>query len=188
MPKSLRTITRMILIATLALTLLAPSGVLAGTAAELDRDGRAALQSLYASTPIAKEIGAKAKAVLVFPLVVKAGLLVGGQFGEGVLIKDGKTDGYYNTVEASYGLQAGGQTFGYALFFMTDEALAYLDSSAGWEIGVGPSVVVVEAGFAKSMTSTTLKDDIYAFFFDQAGLMAGLGLKGSKITEFTPDE
>ena len=98
-----------------------------------------------------------------------------------------KTAGYYNTVEASYGLQAGIQSFGYILFFMNEEALAYLDNSEGWEIGVGPSLVVVEKGFASSMPTTTLKDDIYAFFVDQKGLMAGLGLKGTKFTRTHPD-
>jgi len=73
------------------------------------------------------------------------------------------------------------------LFFMQDAALAYLDKSEGWEIGVGPSLVVVDKGFAGSLTTTTAKEDIYAFFFDQKGLMAGLGLKGSKITRIHPD-
>ena len=181
-------IPRTIMIAVLAFIFLAPGQALAGSAAALDRDGRAALKDLYATTPAAKEIAPRAEAVLVFPRVVKAGLVVGGQYGEGVLIKGGKSAGYYHTVEASYGLQAGGQAFGYALFFMTDEALKYLDDSAGWEIGTGPTVVVVDEGFAKSLSSTTLKDDIYAFFFNQKGLMAGLGLKGSKITKFTPDQ
>jgi len=73
------------------------------------------------------------------------------------------------------------------LFFLHEEALAYLDNSKGWEIGVGPSLVVVDTGFAKSLTTTTAKEDIYVFFFDQKGLMAGLGLKGSKITRIHPD-
>jgi lipid-binding SYLF domain-containing protein len=90
--------------------------------------------------------------------------------------------GYYSTVAASYGLQAGAQSFGYALFFITDKALDYLKKSEGWEIGVGPSIVIVDEGIAKSLTTTTAKSDIYAFFFDQKGLMAGLGLQGSKIT------
>ena len=89
---------------------------------------------------------------------------------------------YYNTVAASYGLQAGLQKFGYALFFMNDSALKWIDKSDGWEIGVGPSIVVVDVGAAASMTSTTAQSDIYAFFFDQKGLMAGLGLQGTKIT------
>ncbi len=108
--------------------------------------------------------------------------MFGGQYGEGVLRKNGKSVAYYNTVAASYGLQIGGQVFGYALLLMTDEAVDYLSRSEGWEIGVGPSIVVVEAGAAKAMTSTTLKSDVYAFVFQQKGLMAGIGLQGSKIT------
>jgi lipid-binding SYLF domain-containing protein len=98
----------------------------------------------------------------------------------------GKTQGYYSTAAASYGLQAGAQSFGYALFFMTESALDYLGKSSGWEIGVGPSIVVVDRGLASSLTSSTVQDDIYAFFFSQKGLMGGLGIQGSKITEFTP--
>jgi lipid-binding SYLF domain-containing protein len=165
-----------------------PFPALADTAAEIDGDVDAALQKLYASTPAAKEISKVAKGVLVFPDVIKAGLVVGGHYGVGALRKEGKKVGYYNTVAASYGLQAGAQSFGYALFFMTDSALEYLKQSSGWEIGVGPSVVIVDAGMARSLTTTTAKDAVYAFFFDQKGLMAGLGLQGSKITRITPDE
>ena len=114
--------------------------------------------------------------------------MVGGQYGEGALLKEGKTVGYYNSVAASYGLQAGLQKFGYALFFMKDSALEYLDNSEGWEIGVGPSIVIVDKGTARALTSTTAKDDIYAFFFDQTGLMAGMGLQGSKITKIEKDK
>jgi lipid-binding SYLF domain-containing protein len=121
--------------------------------------------------------------ILVFPGILKGGLIIGGQYGEGALRVKGKTAGYYNSVAASYGLQAGIQKFGYALFFMTDSALQYIDKSDGWEIGVGPSIVVVDEGIAKSLTTTTAKSDIYAFFFDQKGLMAGIGLQGTKITK-----
>ena len=145
-------------------------------------DANAALQQLYASEPVAKMIGEKAKAVLVFPNIVKAGFIVGGQYGEGVLFINGKFVAHYNSVAASYGLQAGVQSFGYALFLMNDKALEYLKSSDGWEIGVGPSIVIVDKGKAKSLTTTTLQDDVYAFIFDQKGLMAGLGIQGSKIT------
>jgi lipid-binding SYLF domain-containing protein len=146
-------------------------------------DANAALKSLYASEPAAKMIGEKAKAVLVFPNIVKAGFIVGGQYGEGVLLENGKLIAHYNSVAASYGLQAGIQAFGYALFLMNDKALGYLDKSDGWELGVGPSIVIVDAGKAKSLTTLTLKDDVYAFIFDQKGLMAGLGIQGSKITK-----
>ena len=126
--------------------------------------------------------------MLVFPNVLKAGLIVGAQYGKGALRKDNKTIGYYNTVAASYGLQAGAQSFGYAMFFMTEDALEYLKNSSGWEIGVGPSVTVVDEGLARSLTTTTAKDDIYVFFFGQKGLMAGFGIQGSKITQIHPNK
>jgi lipid-binding SYLF domain-containing protein len=149
----------------------------------IDADAKAALQKLYDSEPAAKLIGEKAKAVLVFPNIVKAGFIVGAQYGEGALIMNGNVTAHYNSVAGSYGLQAGVQAFGYAMFLMTDNALQYLHKSDGWELGVGPSIVIVDKGKAKSLTTTTLQDDVYAFIFDQKGLMAGLGLQGSKITK-----
>ena len=166
-----------------AAILIAPNSAHAASAAEIDLDVDSALLKLYEKTPAAKELSKVAKGILVFPSIIKGGFIVGGQYGEGALRMEGKTAGYYNTAAASYGLQAGAQSFGYALFFMTDKALDYLNKSEGWEIGVGPSVVVVDEGFARSLTTTTAKSDIYAFFFDQKGLMAGLGLQGSKITK-----
>ncbi len=159
------------------------SVAMAASAAEIDRDATAALKKLYASTPKVKELAAAAKGVLVFPRIIKAGFLVAGQYGEGALRVGGKTAGYYSTVAASYGYQAGAQTFGYALFFMTDSALGYLDKSDGWELGSAPSVVVVDQGTAAGLSTSTLQSDMYAFFFSQTGLMAGLGLQGSKITK-----
>ena len=154
----------------------------AASAAEINLDVDAALTRLYADVPDARTLGERARAVLVFPGVVKAGFLFGAQYGDGALRRQGKTVGYYNTVAASYGLQAGVQEFGYALFFMSDSALGYLDRSDGFELGVGPSIVVVDAGKAKALTTTTAQNDIYAFIFDQRGLMAGAGLQGSKIS------
>ena len=168
--------------------LINPGLAIADSAADIDRDVDSALLKLYASTPAAKELSTVAKGILVFPDVVKGGLIIGGQYGKGALRKDGKTAGYYKTVAASYGLQAGAQEFGYALFFMNNAALEYLNKSKGWEIGVGPSIVVADAGLARSLTTSTAKDDIYAFFFSQKGLMAGMGLQGSKISRITPDK
>jgi lipid-binding SYLF domain-containing protein len=159
---------------------------MAADAAAIDRDAQAALAKLYETTPAAKTLGEKAKAILVFPSILKAGLIIGGQGGNGALIVDGRTVAYYNISAASYGLQAGVQEFGYAMFLMTDSARAYIDKSDGWEVGVGPSIVVVDAGVAKSLTTTTGKDDVYAFIFSQKGLMAGLGVQGSKITKINP--
>ena len=155
-------------------------------AAELASASQAALQQLYASVPLAKELGPKAHAILVFPNVTKAGLGIGGQYGEGALLKGGTAGGYYKTTGASFGLQAGGQQYGYAMLFMNAKALEQLDNAKGFEVGVGPSVVMVDEGMAKTTTTSTLKDDIYAFVFGQKGLMAGLGIQGNKITKITP--
>ena len=166
-----------------AAILMVPNSACAASAAEIDRDVDSALLKLYEKTPAAKELAKVAKGILVFPSIIKGGFIVGGQYGEGALRMGAKTEGYYNTAAASYGLQAGAQSFGYALFFITDKALDYLKTSEGWEIGVGPSVVIVDEGVAKNLSTTTAKSDIYAFFFDQKGLMAGIGLQGSKITK-----
>ena len=164
-------------------SLISPNPAGAASAAEINRDVKIALEKLYAKSPSAKTLGEKAKGILVFPGIVKGGFMVGGQFGEGALLKGGKTSGYYNTISASYGLQIGLQKYGYALFFMSDSAMNWLDKSDGWELGTGPSIVVVDEGVAKSMSSTTLQSDVYAFFFDQKGLMGGLGLQGTKVTK-----
>jgi lipid-binding SYLF domain-containing protein len=155
---------------------------MAASASQINRDVDAALAKLYAAVPDARSLVQRAKAILVFPSIVKAGFLFGAQYGDGALRRQGKTAGYYNTVAASYGLQAGIQSFGYILFFMTDSALAYLDKTEGFEIGVGPSIVILDTGMAKALTTTTLQSDVYAFIFDQRGLMAGMGLQGSKIS------
>lgn len=155
----------------------------AADAAQLDQAAHAALQDLYAKVPAAKVLGEKARAILVFPSITKAGLVIGGQYGEGALIRGGKTVAYYSTAGASYGLQAGVQKYGYAMMFMTDAAFQALDKVDGFEVGVGPTVVVVDEGVARNATTATMKDDIYAFVFDQKGLMAGIGIQGTKITK-----
>ena len=166
----------------LALTLLRPLPALAASAAEIDREVDTAVQTLYNNVPVAPTLVAQARGILIFPKIVKGGFLVGGEYGEGALRLGGQTVGYYNIAAASYGLQAGLQEFGDALVFMTDAALQHLDRSEGFEIGVGPSIVVVDEGVAKTLTTTTAREDVYAFIFGQEGLMAGLGLQGSKIT------
>jgi lipid-binding SYLF domain-containing protein len=182
--KRMRTQTTILLFAALIAVASAPP-VRAANRQKLERKATEALEKLTSGNTSARLIAGHAKAVLVFPNIVKAGFLFGGQMGDGVLMRNGRALGYYNSVAASYGLQAGVQVFGYALFFMNDAALAYLDKSDGWEIGVGPSIVVVDKGMGKSLTSTTLTQDVYAFIFDQKGLMAGLGIQGSKITKLS---
>jgi lipid-binding SYLF domain-containing protein len=154
---------------------------------ELEAKAYTALQHLFDTTPRAGDLRYRAKAILVFPDILKAGFIVGAQGGKGVMFgPDGKALGYYTARAVSYGLQAGGQTFSEAMFLMTDSAISYLANSDGWSIGLGPSVVVIDAGMARSETSTTLQSDVYAFIYGQQGLMAGLGVQGQRITKFNP--
>jgi lipid-binding SYLF domain-containing protein len=176
-----------ILAVALGIILTPTSHVRGASAAEMNQKANQALNDLYARSAAARNVGHHAKAVLVFPEILKAGFIVGAQHGDGTLLAHGQPIGYYKTVAASYGLQAGAQRFGYALFFMTDGDLAYLRKSGEWEIGTGPSVVIVDAGTARSLTTTTLRKGVYAIAFGQKGLMAGLGLQGSKITPITPN-
>ena len=171
-----------VLAALLAASVLGARPAAAASAKEIDAEATAAVKKLVAAVPEARDLAGKAKGVLIFPKVYKAGFMFGAQYGEGALRKGGRTVGYYNTVAASYGFQAGAQSFGYVLLFMNDEALKYLDKTEGFEVGMGPSVVILDQGKAKSLTSSTIKDDIYGFIFGQQGLMAGMGLQGSKIS------
>jgi len=151
------------------------------SADDLTSDSRRALQQLVAQNPAAAKCKSKAVAVLVFPDVVKAGFILGAQGGKGILFVHGQPNGRYRTVAASYGLQAGVQKYGYALFFMNQRALDWINQTRGWEIGTGPSVVIVDKGMARTFSTDTLHSGIFAFTFDQHGLMAGLGLQGTKI-------
>jgi lipid-binding SYLF domain-containing protein len=184
----LTSVRSVLLVAMMGIALVRGQRVDAASASDIDRDATAALRNLYGSTPGAKGLSHKAKGILIFPSIIKGGFVVGGQYGDGALRQGAKTVGYYRSIAASYGLQAGVQSFGYVLMFMDDASLAYLDKSGGWEIGTGPSVVIVDKGMGKSLTSTTVKSGVYAFIFGQKGLMAGIGLQGSKITKITPDK
>ena len=168
--------------------LLVVSGVFgfagAATAASLDSEATAALNSLYAKYPKAAELSKSAKAIVVFPSITKAGLGIGGESGNGVMRVKGKTVGYYNNSGVSSGLQIGAQKYGYALFLMTDKAVSAFGSAQGFEVGVGPSVVLMdEASLAKKTTTANVQSDIFAFIFSQKGLMAGLGIQGNKVTK-----
>ena len=168
-------------------TVSIPSLALAASRSQIDREVSQSLTTLYKNVPGAKALAEKAVGVLVFPSIVKGGFIIAGQFGDGALRKNNKTMGYYRSLAASYGFQAGVQAFGYALFFMDDASLQYLDNTAGFELGVGPSLVVLDAGFGKNVSTTTLQKGVYAFIFDQKGLMGGAGIQGSKITRINPN-
>ena len=157
----------------------------AASAVEIDTQVGIALDRLLRESETAQAVADRAVAVLVFPNVVKGGFGVGGQFGEGALLQDGVTTGYYNIAGASIGLQIGAQTFAQAMFFMTEEALAFLDKSAGFEIGADANVAFATEGLGYDVTTSTIQDPIIAFLFGQQGLMGGLTLEGSKITKTT---
>ena len=145
------------------------------------------LESLYASSVAAQDLRKRSVGILVFPEVLRAGFILGGAGGNGVLFSpSGSVMGYYNVADVSFGLQAGVQSFDQAMFFTTAEALQYLEDSAGWSIGVGPTVVVVNEGAAKDVSTTTARADVYAFIYGQGGLMAGIGVQGQKITKLRP--
>jgi len=156
-------------------------------ATEIDKDVTIALDTLLKNSDAAAKLAKTAKAILVYPRILKAGFGIGGQHGNGALRQEGKTVAYYNIVAGSYGLQIGAQAFGYAMFFMDDTGLDYLlSNNAGWEVGVGPSIVIVDEGLAKTMNNTTISESVYVFTFSQAGLMAGAGIQGSKISRINP--
>jgi lipid-binding SYLF domain-containing protein len=157
------------------------------SASRLTRDSRSALASLYSQNAGARALGRRAKAIVVFPSITRAGFVFGGQAGNGTMFRNnGSVAGHFQTTSASWGLQAGVQTFGYALFLMDNDAIRNINRSGGWEIGGSPSLVVVDRGMATSLTTTSINQGTYAVFFDQRGLMAGLGLQGSKITRINP--
>ena len=176
----------MLAMATAMISTLNARFALAASESEIDRNATQALSTLYATTPGAKALADKSKAILIFPSIVKGGFIVAGQFGDGALRKRGRTVGYYRSLSASYGFQAGAQSFGYVLFFMDEASLQYLNKSNGWELGTGPSLVVLDKGFGKNLSTTTMQKGVYAFIFNQKGLMGGIGIQGSKITKINP--
>lgn len=158
----------------------------AATEEELENDSREALQELVAIQPVAANLSEAAVAILVFPDIVQAGFVFGGSYGEGVMIKDSMVMDYYNSVSGSWGLQFGAQSYGYAVFLMTDEAVNYIEETQGWEVGVGPTVVLVDDGVAQNISTTSIQQDAYAFIFSQQGLMAGITFEGTKISRINP--
>jgi lipid-binding SYLF domain-containing protein len=150
--------------------------------ATTEPEATALLQKLYTQNDKAKMLGERSKAILVFPTITKGGLIVGGESGNGMLLERGKAAGNYNISAGSVGLQIGGQQYSLALFMMTDAAISALKNGDGWSVGTGPSVVALDEGAAKELTPETMRSDVYVMTFGQKGLMAGVDLKGSKIT------
>jgi lipid-binding SYLF domain-containing protein len=166
---------------------LAASTAKADPASQLSAAGEQALQKLEALEPRSRLFASHAKAILVFPSILKAGFIFGGETGNGVLLVNGQADSFYNLSGGSWGLQIGGEDFGYVLFFMTNSSLDYLKQNDGFAAGTGPSVVVINAGAGAEADTTTLTHDVYAFPFSEKGLMADLTLQGTKITRIHPN-
>lgn len=158
----------------------------ADLAGRIVSDSNRALQALYTVQPQTASLAKRAAAILVFPRVTKGALILGGQTGDGVLLVNGKPSGYYTITADWVGLQFGARPFSYVLFIITESALKYLNKNRRWTVGSGPSVVVVSKQLAGNITSTVLRQDIYAFPFGPRGVMSGPGLRGSHIARFTP--
>ena len=155
----------------------------AASSTELNATAHEALKNLYAKSSSAKSLGQKAKGILVFPKVLKGGLVVGGEYGEGALLKGGAIQGYYNTISASIGFQLGAQARSQIVMFMTTEALNDFVNSEGWEAGVDGSIAIAEFGAGEAIDTKTAKAPIIGFISNNKGLMYNLTLEGSKITK-----
>ncbi len=165
-----------------AATPLLAAPAFAANRAKLTARARQSLRELEADSSAARRTAKTAHAVLVFPSILKGGLVFGAETGNGVLFEGGKAVGYYNLSGGSWGLQIGGQDFAYALFFMTPGSLAYLRKSDGWQAGTGPSITVINKGAAAEVDTTTATHDVLAFPYNGKGLMADLTFQGVKIT------
>ena len=162
---------------------LLSNSVQAESAAVIDVKVNEALDKFHNEVKSAKELVSKSLGILVFPSVIKAGIGIGGEYGEGALRINGKTVDYYNTATVSIGLQLGAQAKTVILLFMTEEALSNFRNSKGWEVGIDGSVALVKVGAGGSLDTTNIRDPILGFVIGQKGLMYNLTLEGSKITK-----
>jgi lipid-binding SYLF domain-containing protein len=154
----------------------------AASKVEIDTKVKVTLEKFYEEVGAGKELANKASGILVFPSVIKAGIGIGGEYGEGALRINGRTVEYFNTAAASIGFQLGAQSKSIILLFMAKDALSNFRNSEGWEVGVDGSVSLIKIGAGGSVDTTNIKDPIIGFVFGQKGLMYNLTLEGSKIT------
>jgi lipid-binding SYLF domain-containing protein len=183
---STATIGRTILVLTAAL--FAWTGAAqAASKAKIDRRVDEKLAEFREEIGGADALLAKANGVLVFPSIKKAGIGIGGEYGQGALRIGGRTVGYYSTAAASIGFQLGAQARTQILVFLDQKALEKFRASDGWEIGVDASVAVITLGAGGAIDTTTLDQPIVAFVFDNKGLMYNLSLEGSKISRIKED-
>jgi lipid-binding SYLF domain-containing protein len=177
------------LLGALCLVLVATSGMVAApsrseaaSAPEINHDANETLHSFVRQVGGARELAQKAAGILVFPDVVKAGIGLGGEYGEGVLLTGQQVAGYYNLISASFGFQLGVQQRSVIIMFMTNEALAAFERRAGWKIGVDGSVAIITVGIGGAIDTDKITGPVIGFILDQKGLMYNLTLEGSKIS------
>lgn len=165
-----------------SLIIFAPDYSRAASAQEINAKANQALKEFYQHSPAGKELARKAAGVLIFPEVIKAGIGIGGEYGEGALREGGKTTAYYNVASASIGFQLGAQLKSEILLFMTEAALRKFRNSDGWEAGVDGSVAIATLGVGGEIDSNTIQQPIIGFIFSNKGLMYNLSIEGSKIS------
>ena len=185
-PLSRRQLARQSLVALGALALapaLTAAPALADTAAEINVGADATLQRFYAKVHDGRSFLEKATGVLIFPKIVKAGIGIGGEYGEGVLRVGGKSVAYYSAAAGSVGLQLGAETRSVIIAFLTQDALAKFRASSGWTAGVDGSVALVNIGEGGAIDTNTVKGPIVYFVFDPSGLMFNLSIEGTKFTQ-----
>ena len=172
------------LVAAFALVTQPPSS--AAGASGIDTAANETLHSFVRQVPGASELANKAAGILVFPNVVKAGIGIGGEYGEGILLNQKQVEGYYNLISASFGFQLGVQARSIIIMFMTQDALAGFQRRAGWKIGVDGSVTVITVGVGGSIDTDEIVSPVIGFVLDQTGLMYNLTLEGTKISRIDP--
>ncbi|NCF71986.1 MAG: hypothetical protein GWP67_00655 [Gammaproteobacteria bacterium] len=167
----------------LLIAVLLSSSVLAASAAKIDAESNKALQVFREDVNGADVFLNQAAGYLIFPRVIKAGIGIGGETGEGALRVGGQTVAYYRTSAGSIGFQLGAQAKSIVIAFMTKESLQKFRNSSGWKVGVDGSVALIDLGAGKTIDSTNIKDPVVGFIFGSKGLMYNLTLEGSKFSK-----
>jgi lipid-binding SYLF domain-containing protein len=175
-----------LVVLTVAAAVAAPRIGVAASAAEIEADANETLHSFVRQVPGARELANKAAGILVFPSVVKAGIGIGGEYGEGILLNQQRVEGFYNLISASFGFQLGVQERSVIIMFMTQDALAGFEERAGWKIGVDGSVAIITVGVGGGIDTDKIVSPVIGFIIDQKGLMYNLTLEGSKISRINP--
>ena len=182
MKTSIYSLARRTLLTCLALVMF-PLAVNAASKEEIDANVEEALAKFSEESPAGKRMAERAVGMIVFPKVIKAGIGIRGEYGEGALIVNGQTIDYYSTAAASIGFQLGAQVKSQIIMFMTDEALSTFRNSEGWEAGVDGSVALIEFGAGGEISSNSAQSPIIGFIFSNKGLMYNLTFEGSKMTK-----